>query len=149
MEWSFRFGSLPASSAILSISVHIMVRVLSPGYVSFQQIRTLASPFPPVGAVAAPCGSPAVPHFHRYYGVVRLLAIHPCSLQLTLGSHPPSIRTEGIPPGVKEMGIPLGFPASLCGTCPGSWTPPTPTQPRKTVTARCCLPSQRKLRHRN
>src|SRR5215467_9854433 len=26
-----------------------------PRYVSFQQIRTLASPFPPVGSVAAPC----------------------------------------------------------------------------------------------
>src|SRR5580700_9177359 len=48
-------------------------------YVSFQQIRTLASPFPPVGPVAAPCGSPAVPHFHRYYGVVRLLN-HPSVL---------------------------------------------------------------------
>src|SRR5215469_5989694 len=49
-------------------------------YVSFQQIRTLASPFPPVGSVAAPCGSPAVPHLRRYYGVVRLLphsSVHP------------------------------------------------------------------------
>src|SRR5215471_20046232 len=48
-------------------------------YVSSQQIRTLASPFPPVGSVAAPCGSPAVPHLCRYYGVVRLLP-HPSVL---------------------------------------------------------------------
>ena len=34
-------------------------------YVSFQQIRTLASPFPPVGAVAARFPSPAVPHLRR------------------------------------------------------------------------------------
>ena len=48
-------------------------------YVSLQQIRTLASPFPPVGSVAAPGGSPAVPHLRRYYGVVRLLP-HPSVL---------------------------------------------------------------------
>jgi len=29
--------------------------------------------------VAAPCGSPAVPHLRPYYGVLRLFQIHPCS----------------------------------------------------------------------
>jgi hypothetical protein len=33
--------------------VDIGIRVLSLGYVSFQQMRTLVSPFPPAGAVAA------------------------------------------------------------------------------------------------
>ena len=53
-----------------------MCRGLSLGYVSFRQIRAPVPPFPPVGTVAAPFGSPAVPHLHRYYGVVRLL-LHP------------------------------------------------------------------------
>src|SRR4029077_9613308 len=30
-----------------------------------RQIRPLVPPFPPVGAVAAPCRSPAVPHLHN------------------------------------------------------------------------------------
>ena len=65
-----------------SYSVDVCEHIVSSSvsrYVSFQQIRTLASPFPPVGSVAAPCGSPAVPHLHRYYGVVRLLQ-HPSVL---------------------------------------------------------------------
>jgi nucleotide-binding universal stress UspA family protein len=33
----------------------------------------------PVGPVAAPSGSPAVPHLRGYYGVVRLL-LHPCAV---------------------------------------------------------------------
>jgi hypothetical protein len=47
--------------------------------VSFPQIPTPASPFPPVDTVAAPCGSPAVLPLRRYYGVVRLLP-HPSLL---------------------------------------------------------------------
>ena len=43
-----------------------------------QQMRHLVPPFPPVDTVAAPFGSPAVLHLHRYYGVVRLL-FHPSS----------------------------------------------------------------------
>jgi len=42
-------------------------------------MRHLVSPFPPVGSVAAPFGSPAVPHLRWYYGVVRLL-VHPSSV---------------------------------------------------------------------
>src|SRR5262249_47426854 len=48
-----------------------------PRYVSFQQIRTLASPFPPVGSVAARLTSPAVPHLRRYYGLISLLSSGP------------------------------------------------------------------------
>jgi len=43
-----------------------------------QQIRHLVPPFPSLDTVAAPFGSPAVFHLHRYYGVVRLL-FHPSS----------------------------------------------------------------------
>jgi hypothetical protein len=65
-----------------SYSVDVCGHIVSSSvsrYVSFQQIRTLASPFPPVGSMAAPCGSPAVPHLPRYYRVVRLLQ-HPSVL---------------------------------------------------------------------
>ena len=48
-------------------------RGLSLDYVSCRQIRPLVPPFPPMGTVAAPFGSPAVPHLHRYCGFVRLL----------------------------------------------------------------------------
>ncbi len=62
-----------------SYSVDVCGHIVSSSvsrYVSFQQIRTLASPFPPVGSVAARFRSPAVPHLRRYYKVVRLLQ-HP------------------------------------------------------------------------
>src|SRR5262249_62156009 len=55
------------------MSVHIRFSSSASRDVSFQQIRTSASPFPPVDPVAAPCGSPAVLHLRQYYGVVRLL----------------------------------------------------------------------------
>src|SRR5664279_4751065 len=141
MEYNCRFGSSLASSAILSMSVHIVIRVLSLDYVSFQQIRTLAPPFPPVGPVAAPCGSPAVPHLHRYYEVVRLLG-HPSSLP----SVDPWLRVPLAPVrrrsswGERRWGALLGSrPASL-ETCPGLETPPISAQPR---TNGCCrmLPS--------
>jgi hypothetical protein len=45
----------------------------------FDRFVRLFPPFPPVAPVAAPCGSPAVPHLHRYYEVVRLLQ-HPSAL---------------------------------------------------------------------
>jgi hypothetical protein len=87
-------------------------------YVSFQQIRTPASPYPPVGLVAAPYGSPAVPHFHRYYEVVRLLS-HPSVLpSVDPWLHISFKPFEGVPSGVKEMGSSLGFPASLFGNMP-------------------------------
>src|SRR6266853_1404852 len=101
------------------MSVHIGSRVLSLGYVSFRQIRALASPFPPVGAVAAPCGSPAVPHLRRYYGVVRLLAILPCPLRSSLGVH--------VPPHAGDIFFPTAGEDGELSWVPGQslWKPAT------------------------
>ena len=101
-----------------------------PRYVSSQQIRTSASPFPPAGTVAAPCGSPAVPRPHRYYGVVRLLH-HPSRfLRSTLGCAylRPIRRRSSL--GWEEMGSSLRFLGYPCGACPGLETPPIPARPR-------------------
>src|SRR4029077_9357666 len=80
-------------------------------HVSFQQIRVLVPPFPPVGPVAAPCGSPAVPHLHRYYGFIRSLSIHPRRLRF-----PAVARTldlcGGCPLGRGEMMSCPGFLAN-------------------------------------
>jgi hypothetical protein len=76
-----------------------------------RQIRPLVSPFPPVGTVAAPCGSPAVPRSRRYYGFVRLLSIPPCPSGLPWGHVPPDVR--GVPLGVggdEELSWFLGNP---------------------------------------
>ena len=127
-----------------------MIRVLSLDYVSFQQIRTLAPPFPPVGLVAAPCGSPAVSHLHRYYEVVRLLS-HPSVLPsvdpwLHVSPDPNQRRSSWCGRG---WGALLGSRPASSETCPGLWTPPTPAQPRIAVAAECCLPPREKRRHRN
>ena len=84
------------------MSVDIIVPSSEPRYVSFQQIRTLASPFPPVGSVAARFRSPAVPHLRRYYRVVRLL---PAPVRASSG-RPLVARNSrpiarGGPPGVR------------------------------------------------
>jgi hypothetical protein len=58
--------------------------------------------FPPslqVGTVAAPCGSPAVPHLHRYYGFVRSLGILPRSLRF-----PAAARTLDLAEAVLPVG---------------------------------------------
>src|SRR5208337_1785874 len=136
MEYNCRFGSSLASSAILSMSVHIPIRVLSLEYVSFQQIRTPASPFPPVGLVAAPCGSPAVPHLHRYYGVVRLLN-HPSvlpSVDPWLHVSPDPIQRRSLWCG-REWGALLGSRPTSLKTCPELKTPPIPAPPRNSG---CC-----------
>src|SRR6516164_4406351 len=67
------------------------------------------SPFPPVGTVAAPFGSPAVPHLRGYYGFVRLLATLPRRLRSPLAAGTPrrgSVRFPGAP------SVPLG-PGSI------------------------------------
>jgi len=69
----------------------------------------LVSPFPPVGTVAAPFGSPAVPHLHRYYEVLRLLS----HLSVT----PPVDPRGHVPPDVR--GVPLG----VGGDGELSWVP--------------------------
>src|SRR5271157_2991625 len=101
------------------MSVHIIIRVLSLAYVSFHQIRTLASPFPLVGFVAAPCGRSAVPHLHRYYGVVRLLN-HPSVLpSVDPWLHvSPDPNPEAFLLVWEKRGSSLGFPASLFGNMP-------------------------------
>ena len=118
------------------MSVHMLARVLSLGYVSFRQMRTLVPPFPPVGAVAAPCGSPAVPRHHRYYGVIRLL-YHP--------SVPPLVDPRGprtsrpIPSTEKRWRALLGSWAIPLEACPGLGTPATPARPRNNGRCRMLL----------
>ena len=110
---------------------------------SFPQIRTLASPFPPVGSVAAPCGSPAVPHLRRYYEVVRLLQ-HPSVLPpVDPWLHvPPDPLPEAVLLVWEEMGSSLRFLGHPCGACPGLGTPPIPARP--CISGRCrMLPSAR------
>ena len=99
-----------------------MCRGLSLGYVSFRQIRAPVLPFPPVGSVAAPLGSPAVPHLHRYYGFVRLL-LHPWTDAYGFPWHPlyrPCERRWRALLG--SWGIPLE-------ACPELGTPATPARP--------------------
>ena len=76
-----------------------------------RQIRPLVPPFPPVGAVAAPCGSPAVPHLHRYYGVIRLL-VH-------LSRSPPvSLDDRYLPWVRRRWGSSPGFLGNPFGSMP-------------------------------
>ena len=62
-------------------------------------MRLPVSPFPPVGTVAAPCGSPAVPHLRRYYGFVRLLAYPFLPPPVSLGCRYSSLRVYSLPWG--------------------------------------------------
>jgi hypothetical protein len=88
-----------------------------------RQIRPLVPPFPPVGTVAAPCGSPAVPHLHRYYGVVRLL-VH-------LSRPPLASLGESVPPMMRgDGGALLGSWEIPVEACPELGTPATPVRPR-------------------
>src|SRR6516162_3872387 len=54
-------------------------------------------PFPPVGTVAAPFGSPAVLHLHWYYGFVRLLAYPSLPPLVSLGCRYSSSRVCLLP----------------------------------------------------
>jgi hypothetical protein len=114
-----------------------------PPYVSFRQIRMLAHPFPPVGPVAAPCGSPAVPHLPRYYGLVRSLSTRPHPLR-----SPAVARTldlcRSCPPGKRGMKSCPGFLANRCENMPrarDTADPDTPSHERS-------LPGAA-FRHRN
>jgi len=68
-------------------------------------MRLPVSPFPPVGTVAAPCGSPAVPHLRGYYGFVRLLAYPFLPPPVSLGGRYSSLRVCSLPWGALR---PLG-----------------------------------------
>ncbi len=105
-----------------------MARVLSLGYVSFRQMRTLVPPFPPVGSVAAPFGSPAVPHLPRYYGVVRLLA-HPSVAPFGRPSGTAYLPTRALRIKRRRAAL-LGSWAIPLEACPGLGTPATPARPR-------------------
>jgi hypothetical protein len=98
-------------------------RGLSLVYVSFRQIRAPVSPFPPVGPVAASCGSPAVPHLHRYYGFVRLL-LHPYA---SASGFPWRLRFRSCE---RRWWALLGSWGILLEACPELGTPATPARPR-------------------
>src|SRR5215467_1157654 len=77
-------------------------------------MRLPVSPFPPVGIVAAPCGSPAVPHLHGYYGFVRLLAYPFLPPPVSLGGRYSSPRVCSLPWGRPRFprgpgSIPVGL----------------------------------------
>ena len=98
-----------------------------------RQIRHLVSPFPPVGSVAAPFGSPAVPHLHWYYGVVRLL-VHPCSVASGLPWRPSYRSCE------RRWRALLGSWEIPLETCPELGTPAIPGRPSQLRSSRM-LPS--------
>src|SRR5205809_1049009 len=59
-------------------------------------VRPAVRPFPPVDTVAAPCGSPAVLHLHRYYGFVRLLfGLPPVRVVPSAHAHSVGTRNDG------------------------------------------------------
>lgn len=76
-----------------------------------------------MGTVAAPCGSPAVPHLHRYYGVVRLL-VH------LSRSSPVSLGDRYLPWYGGDVGALLGSWEIPLEACPELGTPATPARPR-------------------
>jgi hypothetical protein len=74
--------------------------------------------------VAAPCGSPAVPHFHRYYEALRLLAIHP---------RPPPVSLGGrYLPGVRRWRALLGSWRIPFGSMPRARDSGGPVRPHPT-----------------
>lgn len=112
-------------------------------------MRRPARPFPPVGIVAAPCGSPAVPHLQRYYFRVRLLACPWPPPPVSLGGGFSSSRACSLPSGNppprgpgcfglganrayfrERQGALLGSREIPLKACPGLGTPATPGQPR-------------------
>jgi hypothetical protein len=82
-------------------------------------MRLPVRPFPPVGTVAAPFGSPAVRHLHRYYGLVRLLAYPSLPPPVSLGDKYSSSRVCSLPVGRPRFPRDL-VPFGLGGTAPTS-----------------------------
>ena len=74
MRWanvvSTRLGSMPASAAISSCFVEMVLELDVSAICPSTSSRSSDTPFPPPG----PVGS--VPRLHRYYGMFRLLAVH-------------------------------------------------------------------------
>ena len=98
-------------------------------------MRHLVPPFPPVDTVAAPFGSSAVLHFHRYYGVVRTL-FHPSSVAYGLPWQPSYHSCE------RRWGALLGSWEIPLETCPELTTPAIPGRPSHCGRTRM-LPSTR------
>ena len=73
--------------------------------------------------MAAPSGSPAVPHLHRYYGVVRLL-LHPYAIAYGLPWRPRFRFCK------RRWRALLGSWGISLEACPELGTPATPAQPR-------------------
>jgi len=71
--------------------------------------------------VAAPYGSPAVLHLHRYYEAVRLLATHPRLPPVSLGSR--------YLPQREEIASSLGFLGNPCGNMPRARDSGGPVRP--------------------
>jgi hypothetical protein len=99
----------------------VLSPVLSPVYVSFRQIRAPVPPFPPVGPVAAPCGSPAVPS-----QVLRVRKTAPPSICGRLWSP----WADAFPLLRAEMVSSPGFLGNPLEACPELGTPATPARPR-------------------
>ena len=97
-------------------------RVLSLGDGSLARGVPSGPPFPPVDTVAAPCGSPAVPHLRRYYEGLRLLATHPRRPPVSLGS-------RYLPDGRRWRAL-LGSWKIPVEACPELGTPADPSRPR-------------------
>jgi hypothetical protein len=76
-----------------------------------------------MGTVAAPYGSPAVPHLHGYYGVVRLLIhLSPVASGFPCLPVPPVVR--------RRWGALLGSWEIPLEACPELGTPAIPARPR-------------------
>jgi hypothetical protein len=73
--------------------------------------------------VAAPCGSPAVPHLHRYYGFVRLL-LHPYA---SASGFPRRLRFRSCERRWRALLGSWGIPLEAC---PELGTPAIPERPR-------------------
>src|SRR5712664_4614730 len=96
--------------------------------------------------VAAPYGSPAVLHLHRYYEAVRLLATHPRLPPVSLGSR--------YLPQREEIASSLGFLGNPCGNMPrardsGGPVRPHPSAVRVQPSARITASASATIRFRS
>jgi hypothetical protein len=105
-----------------------------------RQLRTFVRPFPPVGTVAAPCGSPAVPHLPWYYGLIRLLVHRSSRLRFPLAASY-SLR--------EEMASSPGFLENPFGSMPRARDSGDPGATSRYRSTESCLPPCQRRRHRN
>ncbi len=128
------------------MALDIQRRVLCLVNAPSMSLRPSGSPFPPVGTLAAPCGSPGVSHLQRYYEVLRLLNYPWSSPLVSLGAGRTSMRAYSLPwapPSAPTNPVPLlmrgtfaqsfeeiisspGFAGDPFENMPRSQTPATP-----------------------